>query len=68
MTTKDTSIYNKNYYANHKDVMKAQIKATSDKLVECIACKKQVKKGSMQAHKLTKMHNYIVNQTVAVVA
>ena len=64
MPTKDTSIYNKNYYANHKDVMKAQIKATSDKLVECIACKKQVKKGSMPAHKLTKMHNYIVNLVV----
>ncbi len=56
--------YNKNYYANHKDVMKAQIKATSDKLIECIACKKQVKKGSMQAHKLTKMHNYISSQIV----
>ncbi len=55
--------YNKNYYATHKDVMKAQIKATSDKLIECIACKKQVKKGSMQAHKLTKMHNYIISQT-----
>ena len=62
MTTKDTSIYNKNYYANHKDVMKAQIKAISDTLVECIGCKKQVKKGSMQAHKLTKMHNYISSQ------
>ena len=48
--------------------MKAQIKSTSDKIVECIGCKKEVKKGSLQAHKLTKMHNYIVNQTVAVVA
>ena len=62
MPTKDNTIYNKNYYETHKDVMKAQIKATSDKLVECIACKKQVKKGSMQAHKLTKMHNYISSQ------
>ena len=60
----ESNEYNKKYYANHKDIMKAQIKATSDKLVECIACKKQVKKGSMQAHKLTKMHNYIVNIVV----
>ena len=66
MTTKDTSIYNKKYYAEHRDVMKAQIKATSDKLVECITCKKNIKKGSMQAHKLTKMHNYIFNQLVVV--
>jgi len=64
MPTKDTTIYNKNYYATHKDVMKAQIKAISDTLVECIGCKKQVKKGSMQAHKLTKMHNYISSQIV----
>ena len=56
--------YNKNYYATHKDVMKSQIKASSDKLVECIACHKQVKKGSMGAHKLTKMHNYISSQMV----
>ena len=62
MPTKDTTIYNKNYYATHKDVMKAQIKAISDTLVECIGCKKQVKKGSLRAHKLTKMHNYISSQ------
>ncbi len=59
--------YNKNYYANHKDVMKAQIKVSSDKLVDCMACKKHIKKGSMAAHKLTKMHKYITSQTVAVV-
>ncbi len=56
--------YNKNYYETHKDAMRAQIKISSEKLIECIACKKQVKKGSMQAHKLTKMHNYIVNLVV----
>ena len=60
----ESNEYNKKYYANHKDIMKAQIKATSDKLVECITCKKQVKKGSMQAHKLTKLHNYITSQIV----
>ena len=54
--------YYKKYYEDHKDIMRAQIKTTSDKLVECITCKKNIKKGSMQAHKLTKMHNYIVNQ------
>ena len=60
----ESNEYNKNYYANHKDIMKAQIKISSDKLVECITCKKNIKKGSMQAHKLTKMHNYIFNQLV----
>ncbi len=60
----ESNEYNKNYYANHKDIMKAQIKISSDKLVECITCKKQVKKGSMQAHKLTKLHNYITSQIV----
>ena len=39
--------YYKKYYEDHKDIMRAQIKTTSDKLIECIACKKQVKKGSM---------------------
>ena len=56
--------YYKKYYEDHKDIMRAQIKTTSDKLVECIGCKKQVKKSSMAAHKLTKMHNYIVNLVV----
>ena len=56
--------YNKKYYADHKDLMKAQIKTTSDKLVECTACNKQIKKGSMAAHKLTKIHNYIISQAV----
>ena len=60
----ESNEYNKNYYANHKDIMKAQIKISSDKLVECITCKKNIKKGSMQAHKLTKLHNYIASQIV----
>ena len=56
--------YNKKYYAEHKDAMKAQINAASCILVECTTCKKQIKKGSMNAHKLTKMHNYIFSQIV----
>ena len=60
----ESNEYNKNYYANHKDIMKAQIKISSDKLVECITFKKNIKKGSMQAHKLTKLHNYIASQIV----
>ncbi len=56
--------YNKKYYAEHKVTMQAQIKTLSCVLVECTVCKKQIKKGSMSAHKLTKLHNYIASQIV----
>ena len=42
--------------------MKQQIKNTSSELINCTACNKQVKKGSMHAHQKTKLHEYIKSQ------
>ena len=54
--------YNKNCYQNNKEKMKQQIKNTSSELINCTACNKQVKKGSMHAHQKTKLHEYIKSQ------
>ena len=42
--------------------MKQQIKNTSSELINCTACNKQVKKGSMHAHQKKKLHVYIKSQ------
>ena len=50
--------YQRQYYLNNKDKILNQVKATAILEVECVCCKKMVKKSSINAHKQTKMHKY----------
>jgi hypothetical protein len=55
--------YQRKYYLANKEKILTQVKSNAVLEIECDLCKKMVKKSSMAAHKQTKLHKYIEQQS-----
>ncbi len=56
----NSSEYMKKYYEANKAKILNQVKDNAVKEVECLTCKKMIKKSYLKYHTKTKMHLYII--------
>jgi phage FluMu protein Com len=61
----NSSEYQRKYYLANKEKILSQVKGNALNEIKCEHCDKMVKKSSMNAHKQTKLHKYIFENTKA---